>query len=446
MVRIPHHVRFARLARCVGLALALTIAWAGGASALSNGQSCPPYWSEGTHPSASFAVSPAITENPNVVMQFDASASTSGTAFGWTYNSADAACEESMTASADPIASYQWNWGDGTSETDASPLASHAYAAAGAYTVTLTVQEENAHTLGTTTTYFTSTAGQQVTIVNPPPVASFTASLSTGQVAIADASQSSDEDGTITNYHWDWGDGQSSDTTTPTSAHSYTTGGIKTITLTVTDSFGNTGQAQRTIDVPGPPVGSFTAPATVTAGQPAQFDASGSSAPVGSIVSYTWDFGDGQTQTSSTPTIDHTYTAAGADIVTLTVTDSSGDTAQAERIVNVQPSSGTAGTSGSSNGGAAGSTGSAGTTGTTGGTTSSLKCVVPKLHGDKLAQARKALAAHHCTLGAVKHRHAAKREDNRVVAQSTKPGKTLSDGAPIGVTAGETKNDKGART
>jgi PKD repeat protein len=439
MVRISHHVLFARLARCAGLALALTILWAGAASALTNGQPCPPYWSEGTHPSASFTVSPANTESPNVVIQFDASASTSGTAFAWTYNSADAACEESLTASSDPIASYRWNWGDGTTDTDASAVTSHVYAAAGIYAVTLTVQEENAHALGTTTTYFTSTTSQQVTIVNPPPVASFTASMSTGQVAVVDASQSSDQDGTITNYHWDWGDGQTSDTTSPTSSHSYATGGIKTITLTVTDSFGNTGQAQVTIDVPGSPAASFTAPATATTGQPAQFDASGSSAPVGSIVSYTWDFGDGQTQTTSTPTIDHTYAAAGANIVTLTVTDSSGDTADAQRILNVLASSGTVGTTGSSTASSSG-----GTTGTTGGNTSSLKCVVPKLHGDKLAQARTALAANHCTLGTVKHGHAPKREENRVIAQSTKPGKTLGEGTAIRVTVGEKKNTKGA--
>jgi PKD repeat protein len=263
--------------------------------------------------------------------------------------------------------------------------------------------------------------------------------MSTGQVAVVDASQSSDQDGTITNYHWDWGDGQTSDTTSPTSSHSYATGGIKTITLTVTDRFGNTGQAQVTIDVPGSPAASFTAPATATTGQPAQFDASGSSAPVGSIVSYTWDFGDGQTQTTSTPTIDHTYAAAGANIVTLTVTDSSGDTADAQRILNVLASSGTVGTAGSSTASSSG-----GTTGTTGGNTSSLKCVVPKLHGDKLAQARTALAANHCTLGTVKHGHAPKREENRVIAQSTKPGKTLGEGTAIRVTVGEKKNTKGA--
>jgi PKD repeat protein len=425
MIRIQHKVFFAKLTGCAGLAAALALVWVGAASAFTNGEPCPPYWSEGAHPSASFSVSPSNTEEPNVVIEFDANSSTAGTAFAWTYSSADAACEERFSASPDPISSYKWNWGDGTTETDGSYVTSHTYASAGTYTVTLTVQEENAHTLGTTTTYFTSTATQQVTIVNPPPVASFTASMSTGQVAVVDASQSSDRDGTITNYHWDWGDGQTSDTTGPTSAHSYATGGMRTITLTVTDSFENTGQAQQTIDVPGPPIASFTAPATVTLGQSAQFDASESSAPVGSVASYKWDFGDGQTQTTTTPTVDHTYSTAGAKVVTLTVTDSSGDSAQTARTVNVRTSSGIVGTDG-------------------GPTGSTLRCVVPNLHGDKLAKARKALADHHCTLGTVKRRHAPKRDRGRVIAQSAKPGRALSEGNAIGVTLGR-KNAKATR-
>ena len=50
------------------------------------------------------------------------------------------------------------------------------------------------------------------------------------------------------------------------------------------------------------------------------FNASGSYDPDGSIVSYHWDFGDGETATTSSPTISHQF---GGDqyYVTLTVTD-----------------------------------------------------------------------------------------------------------------------------
>jgi hypothetical protein len=61
-----------------------------------------------------------------------------------------------------------------------------------------------------------------------------------------------------------------------------------------------------------------------TSGATVTFDASASSSPVGSIATYAWDFGDGQTQTTASPTISHTYTTSGAFTVTLKVTNTGG--------------------------------------------------------------------------------------------------------------------------
>ena len=52
------------------------------------------------------------------------------------------------------------------------------------------------------------------------------------------------------------------------------------------------------------------------------FDASASSSPNGAIVSYEWDFGDGESDTGVTTS--HTYTDKGVYTVTLAVTDSTG--------------------------------------------------------------------------------------------------------------------------
>ncbi len=57
---------------------------------------------------------------------------------------------------------------------------------------------------------------------------------------------------------------------------------------------------------------------------PTMFDASASSAPVGSITSYAWNFGDGSSRVTSTPDTSHTYSSTGDFVVTLTVTDSAG--------------------------------------------------------------------------------------------------------------------------
>ena len=86
---------------------------------------------------------------------------------------------------------------------------------------------------------------------------------------------------------------------------------------------------------------SGTVPLTV------QFDGSGSydpdtAPPADTVASYTFDFGDGSAAvTQSTPTISHTYNAAGNYAATLTVTDSRGaqstNTAQVVISVTAQP-------------------------------------------------------------------------------------------------------------
>lgn len=51
------------------------------------------------------------------------------------------------------------------------------------------------------------------------------------------------------------------------------------------------------------------------------FDASRSSDAEGAIAAYLWDFGDGQTAETTTPSISHTYAAAGTYTITLRVRD-----------------------------------------------------------------------------------------------------------------------------
>lgn len=71
------------------------------------------------------------------------------------------------------------------------------------------------------------------------------------------------------------------------------------------------------------PTASFTA-TTESAGNPTSFDASASISPVGTIANYHWDFGDGNTASTASPMISHTYVSAGMYNATLTVTNSAG--------------------------------------------------------------------------------------------------------------------------
>ncbi|MGI8573092.1 MAG: PKD domain-containing protein [Solirubrobacteraceae bacterium] len=71
------------------------------------------------------------------------------------------------------------------------------------------------------------------------------------------------------------------------------------------------------------PVASFTV-TPAPAGSPTAFDASASTVKYGAIVSYSWDFGDGNTATTSTPSATHIYSNPGQYTATVTETDTAG--------------------------------------------------------------------------------------------------------------------------
>jgi hypothetical protein len=64
------------------------------------------------------------------------------------------------------------------------------------------------------------------------------------------------------------------------------------------------------------------------------------------------------------------------------------------------------------------------------------KCVVPKVVGKPLANAKKAIVAAHCAVGNVSKKHSSKKKKGRVLAQSPKPGKKLANGARVKLTVG----------
>jgi PKD repeat protein len=169
-----------------------------------------------------------------------------------------------------------------------------------------------------------------------PPFASFsvsTAAPTAGQPVSFDGSSSSDPGGTITGYSWDFGDGSHGSGATPT--HTYAKAGSYTVTLTVTDAEGKSGEVSHLVKVADvPPSASFSVSTpSPTAGQPVSFDGSASSDPDGTISSYSWSFGDGASASGETPS--HTYAKAGTYTVGLTVTDNAGLSASVEHEVKV---------------------------------------------------------------------------------------------------------------
>ncbi|WP_394274727.1 PKD domain-containing protein [Luteococcus sp.] len=221
-----------------------------------------------------------------------------------------------------PVKSYLWDFGDGTTSTE--PKAAHGYAKAGTYTATLTVTDAD----GARTT---STHQVVLTPENVAPTAAFTPTVDDLALSV-DASASTDPDGTIASYAWDFGDGTMA--TGVKATHTYAEPGTYPVILTVTDDKGGTNS--RTVEVTAagptnqPPTATFDA---LVDGRSVAFDASPSSDPDGTIVSWEWAFGDGTTGTGETVT--HTYPDAGSYTATLTVTDDSGQKVTTTRAVTI---------------------------------------------------------------------------------------------------------------
>jgi PKD repeat protein len=144
-----------------------------------------------------------------------------------------------------------------------------------------------------------------------------------GQTVLFDASAST---GLIAVYEWNFGDGARGDGRTDD--HAYDAPGTYVVTLTLVDPYGRTASKSQSITVGqsgSQPTAVFVfSPAVNRVGQTVNFNAAQSRPSLGaSIVSYTWNFGDGSPVfVTGSATAGKAYAAAGAFTVTLTVTDS----------------------------------------------------------------------------------------------------------------------------
>ena len=191
----------------------------------------------GTPPSGVTALDPPTTNQSPVARS------------GGPYNGAlNVAIAFNGTASSDPdgsIATYAWNFGDGSTGTGATP--SHAYAGVGTYTVTLTVTDNGGQSNSAATTASISTSsGPQPPVARPggPYGGTVNASVS------FDGSASTDADGQIVSYDWKFGDGGTA--SGAQARHAYAATGTYTVTLTVTDDSGLTATATATATIAAP--------------------------------------------------------------------------------------------------------------------------------------------------------------------------------------------------
>jgi PKD repeat protein len=197
---------------------------------------------------------------------------------------------------------WQWDFGDGNTSTVQNPT--HAYAAEGTYTVTLTASNSCAASAPNSDT---------VSVVSSTPVSSFTAPASACTGAAASFTDASTDAGA---WAWDFGDGNTSTLQNPT--HTYAATGTYTVTLVASNGCGSGAPYDQTVTVDESPTAAFDAPQTGCANVPVSF----TDTSTGSPTSWTWSFGDGNTSTLQNPT--HAYAAAGTYPVGLTVTNACG--------------------------------------------------------------------------------------------------------------------------
>lgn len=217
------------------------------------------------------------------------------------------------TSTGYPIA-YTWDFGNGSTAYTANPEAS--YTQPGNYRITLTVQYPNG----------VSEYWKEVTI-NPSPAVDFSVDITSSCKPFTATFTDLTPGAAVRS--WNFGDGTSQTTNNGTIQHTYTRAGNYSVTLSATNAFGCTQSLTKTslvniaapsIDISGinlsgcaPVSASLTAAVTTINNDP--------------VSQYTWNFGDGSSQTTTGPVASHLYNTTGAFDVTVTVTTQQGCTA-----------------------------------------------------------------------------------------------------------------------
>jgi PKD repeat protein len=228
---------------------------------------------------------------------------------------------DASSSQAQTTATYSWTWGDNTAGSGKTPT--HAYPAAGSYSVALTVTDAGG----------SSTTTQSVTVV-PPPVANFTSRCSALTCSFDASGTTAQANAT---YSWNWGDGTAG--TGKTTTHTYRSWGNYNVTLTVTDGGGSSSKTQM-VTANQPPIVNAGPNEMVLLGLLYTESATFSDPDNDGPWSYRIDWGDGSASSGSTSsqgtiTGTHTYLLTGQYTIRVTVLDSRGASGSSTKVLTV---------------------------------------------------------------------------------------------------------------
>jgi PKD repeat protein len=226
-----------------------------------------------------------------------------------------------------------WNWVFGDGGTSAVQNPAYLYPAAGTYSVTLTVGDDQvpAKTNTTTKTDYIEVVNAPTADFTWPGMPAVTEGYSPVTVTFTDASIA-DGSAVLSSWAWDFGAAGSSAVQAP-GAISFVTPGWYDVSLNVTDNAVgyDVETKQRIVHVMNAsPVAGFTT--DVTTGD-APLAVTFTDASTGVVDTYAWTFGDGGTSALANPV--YTYTTVGVWNASLTVTNDGGSDTFGPVSINV---------------------------------------------------------------------------------------------------------------
>jgi PKD repeat protein len=231
------------------------------------------------------------------------------------------------------------DFGDGPSPqilgTAPTQTISHVYRTPGTYTVTAVATDDfGQRSSATMSVTIAPAAPISVTIgVSATPtedaVVTFTATV------LPASSQA-----LVQRYEWDFGDGATTTTSGNIATHIYQSDGPTTVTVRAVTVDGASATGSVVVNIaPGAPINvTLTAsPATVTEDETVVTFTANATGTGAAFERYQWNFGDGNTASSSGNTVSHVYGEAGQFTARVTVFSTDGRNASGSTVVSVQP-------------------------------------------------------------------------------------------------------------